>query len=80
MSITVYTKTTCPYCEVVKKFLDMKGAEYKTINIDDNPDATQEVMSMTGRTITPTTVIEKADGTKDVIVGVNFAQIAPAIA
>lgn len=78
--IIVYTRTSCPYCELVKKFLDMKGANYKIINMENTPDAMQEVMSMTGRTIAPTTVIEKVDGSKDVIVGFNLARIAPAIA
>jgi len=79
MTITVYTKTTCPYCQLVKKFLDMKGADYKTINMDENPDAMQDVFKMTGKTIAPTTIIEKEDGSKEVVVGVNFARIAPAI-
>jgi glutaredoxin 3 len=79
-SITVYTRTTCPYCELVKKFMAMKGVEYKTINMEDAPGAMQEVMDLTGRTIAPTTVVEKADGTQEVIVGFNLAKIAPAIA
>ncbi len=79
-TITVYTRTACPYCELVKKFLDMKGANYKTINMEESQDAIQEVMSMTGRTIAPTTIIEKPDGSKDVIVGFNLSRIAPAIA
>lgn len=79
-TITVYTRTSCPYCELVKKFLDIKGVSYKTINMEESQDAVQEVMSMTGRAIAPTTIIERTDGTKDVIVGLNLARIAPAIA
>lgn len=79
-SITVYTRTSCPYCELVKKFLDAKGASYKTINMEEDPNAMQEIMSMTGRSIAPTTIIEKADGSKEVVVGFNLGKIAPAIA
>lgn len=79
-TITVYTRTACPYCELVKKFLDMKGADYKAINMEESATAMQTVMSMTGRSIAPTTIIEKADGTKKVVVGFNLAKIAPAIA
>lgn len=79
-TITLYTRTSCPYCELVKKFLDMKGASYNAINMEEVPDAMQEVMAMTGRTIAPTTVIEKTDGSKDIIVGFNLSRIAPAIA
>lgn len=79
-AITVYTRTSCPYCELVKKFLDAKGATYQTINMEEDADAMQEVMAMTGRSIAPTTVIEKADGMKEVVVGFNLGKIGPAIA
>lgn len=78
-TITVYTRTKCPYCQLVKKFLDSKGAVYKTINMEEDAEAMQAVMSMTGRTIAPTTIIEKDDGTKEIVVGFNLGQIAPAI-
>jgi glutaredoxin len=79
-AITVYTRNTCPYCELVKKFLDMKGAKYNVINMDESPDAMQKIQAMTGRTISPTTIIEKTDGTSEVVVGLNLAKIAPALA
>lgn len=79
-SVTVYTRTSCPYCELVKKFLDAKGVTYQTINMEEDAGAMQEVMTMTGRSIAPTTVIEKADGNKEVVVGFNLSKIAPAIA
>lgn len=79
-AITVYTRTSCPYCELVKKFLTAKGAAFQTVNMEEDPGAMQTVMDMTGRSIAPTTVIEKADGTKEVVVGFNLSKIAPAIA
>ena len=79
-SITVYTRTNCPYCELVKKFLDTKGVSYDTINMEENADAMQQIMDMTGQAIAPTTVVEMADGTQDVIVGFNLGRIAPAVA
>lgn len=79
-AITVYTRTSCPYCELVKKFLDAKGATYTTINMEEDATAMQDVMAMTGRSIAPTTVIEKADGMKEVVVGFNLGKIGPAIA
>lgn len=78
-SITVYTRTSCPYCELVKKFLDAKGAIYQAINMEEDAGAMEAVMSMTGRSIAPTTIIEKTDGTKEIVVGFNLGKIAPAI-
>lgn len=79
-SITVYTRTSCPYCELLKKFLDAKGVAYQTINIEAVPNALQTVQSLSGRTIAPTTVIEKNDGQTEVVVGFNLARLAPMIA
>jgi len=79
-TITVYIRTACPYCELVKKFLDNKGVTYQTINMEEDGDALNKVMSMTGRTIAPTTLIESEDGTQDIVVGFNLSRIAPAVA
>lgn len=79
-TITIYTKPTCAYCDLVKKFLDMKGAAYTTIDMESSPEATQRVLTMTGKTMAPTTVVEKADGTTEVITGFNLGRLAPAIA
>ena len=52
----------------------------KEFNMEENAAAMQKVIAMTGRSIAPTTVIEKADGSEEVVVGLNLAKIAPAIA
>lgn len=79
-TITVYTKTSCPYCELVKKYLDSKGTVYSTINMDEDTEAMQKIQQMTGQTIAPTTVVDKEDGTQEVIVGFNLGKIVPAVA
>lgn len=79
-TITLYTRTTCPYCELVKKFLNAKEVTYNTVNMEENPDAMAKVMEMTGRSIAPTILVDKADGTQEIIVGFNLSKIAPAIA
>lgn len=78
--VTIYTKPTCAYCDLVKKFLDMKNVAYETIDMEGSAEATQLVLSMTGKTMAPTTIVEQADGTKSVIVGFNLGQLAPAVA
>jgi len=34
--ITVYTKNVCPYCVKAKNYLENKGIEYETVNIEEN--------------------------------------------
>lgn len=53
--IKVYSKTVCPQCRMVKKFLDDKGVAYEEINVENNPDAKEYLESANIRTV-PVTV------------------------
>ena len=37
--IKIYTKTTCPYCDMAKKLLEQFGFEYQAVNIEQDSDA-----------------------------------------
>lgn len=39
MTLTVYTKNNCPYCDRAKALLESKGVAYKIINIEEDQDA-----------------------------------------
>ena len=78
--ITIFTTNTCAYCGMVKKFLDMKGKEYKVVNLDKHPERQEEVLKMSGALTVPVTIITKQDDSKHVVVGYNLAQLAPAVA
>ena len=39
MTLTVYTKNNCPFCDRAKALLESKGINYTAINIEDTPDA-----------------------------------------
>ena len=39
MTLTVYTKNNCPFCDRAKALLETKGVDYTAINIEDTPDA-----------------------------------------
>ena len=78
-NITIYTTNTCAYCAMVKKFLDAKGQKYDIINLDENPDKQQEALEMSGALTVPVTVVTKQDDSKQVVVGYNLAQLAPAL-
>jgi len=79
--ITIFTTNTCSYCGMVKRFLDMKGHSYQVVNLDDAPERRQEAMEVSGGALTvPITVVTKQDDSKEVVVGYNLSQLAPAIA
>jgi len=79
-NITIFTTNTCGYCGMVKKFLDMKGREYQVVNLDDNPERTSEALALSGALTVPITVVTKQDDSREVVVGYNLSQLAPAVA
>ncbi|TCT20014.1 glutaredoxin-like YruB-family protein [Melghiribacillus thermohalophilus] len=55
--VTVYTTSTCPYCNMVKTFLEQKGVEYKEVNVERDPIAAQRLVQTTGEMGVPQTEI-----------------------
>jgi glutaredoxin len=39
MTLTVYTKNNCPFCDRAKMLLESRGVVYNTINLEDQPEA-----------------------------------------
>lgn len=78
-NITIFTTNTCAYCGMVKKWLGAKGHTYEEVNLDQNPERQKEAFELTGQLSVPVTVITKQDDTREVIVGYNLAQLAPAV-
>lgn len=70
----VYSTESCQPCLSLKKYLDHKGVEYRTLDADKEPH-TSTLVRLTGRKIVPTVVIEG----KPPIVGLNYSAIAKAI-
>ncbi|EIM25081.1 glutaredoxin 3 [Microvirga lotononidis] len=53
-SITIYTKSWCPYCSAAKKLLTEKGAAFTEIDIEKKPEARAEMMQKAnGRSTVP---------------------------
>lgn len=69
MKTTVYSTTTCPYCVMLKKWLDDKGVKYEDYLIDKNPYAAQMIVSQSGQMSVPFSTVEHDDGTVDKILG-----------
>lgn len=44
--ITVYTKPACVQCNATFKALDKQGIEYQKIDVTENPEAREYVMSL----------------------------------
>lgn len=55
--ITVYTTTTCPYCVMLKNFLDSEGLKYKEVNVQLDQQAASKLVATTGQYGVPQTEI-----------------------
>lgn len=69
MKITVYSTTTCPYCVMLKRWLDEKKIEYTDYMVDKNPIAAQVMVQQSGQMGVPFSTVEHEDGTVDKILG-----------
>lgn len=73
--ITVYTTQTCAFCPMVKKFLTMRGVEFKSVDVTDDLELRQSLINRTGVMTVP--IIIRDD---DFVVGWQPARLARLIA
>ena len=52
-----------------KEYFDSKGVKYSEILVDENPDAAQKMIAMSGQLGVPFTVITKENGEEVKILG-----------
>jgi glutaredoxin-like YruB-family protein len=72
--VIVYSTSWCPWCDRVKTFLKEKKIPFKDINVENNPEAAQEMANKSGQMGVPVIDI---DG--KIIVGFNEPEIRKAL-
>ncbi len=75
MTVTVYTTSTCPYCKLVKEYLDEHDVKYKNVDVGEDPEAANEMVKKSGQMGVP--VID-VDG--EIVVGWNKDELEAALA
>ena len=80
MKITIYSTTTCPYCVMLKRWLDDKKVEYTEYMVDRNPIAAQAMIQKSGQRGVPFSTIEYDDGTSHGILGFDRLGFEEALA
>ena len=54
MTILVYSKKICPYCDMAKNLLQMKGLAFEEIMVDESAEKLQEMLQRSeGRKTVP---------------------------
>jgi alkyl hydroperoxide reductase subunit F len=47
--VTVYSTKNCPYCRMVKAFLDRNGVKFATIDVGEDVDAAKRMVALSGQ-------------------------------
>ncbi|MFA5009598.1 MAG: glutaredoxin family protein [Candidatus Paceibacterota bacterium] len=53
MKIRLFTTPICPYCQTLKRFLEEKGIEFQVVNVLEDKDAQEEMISKTNQATIP---------------------------
>ncbi|WP_252501739.1 glutaredoxin family protein [Sporosarcina sp. Marseille-Q4943] len=52
---TVYTTNTCPYCTMMKNYLDEQNIPYREVNVQEDEEAGRKLVETTGQMGVPQT-------------------------
>lgn len=72
--VIVYSTPTCPFCELVKKFLKENNVKYTEVNVAKDKEKAKEMITKSGQTSLPVVDI---DG--KVILGFNKIEMKKAL-
>ncbi|MFP3949979.1 MAG: glutaredoxin family protein [Candidatus Micrarchaeia archaeon] len=73
--VVVYTSPSCPYCNMVKQYLNSRDVKFEEVDVSLSPEKAQEMLGKSGRMGVP-----QLDINGRIIVGFNQAAIAEALA
>lgn len=69
MKITIYSTKHCPYCVMLKRWLDEKNVKYTNYNVDENPIAAKNMVRLSGQMGVPFSTIEYGTDKMEKILG-----------
>jgi len=76
MQITVFSTGGCPYCLMLKDYLNSKSVQFTERLIDQDENARKEMLLVSnGFMGVPFTVITKDDASKETIIGFDKGKI-----
>ena len=77
--VKVYSTTTCPYCKMLKSYLQEKNVSFEEVLIDQKPDQMQASIDTCGSMGVPCTHITKDDRTEVSILGFDKEKLNDAL-
>ena len=77
--ITIYSTSTCPYCKMLKDYLNQRHIAFEDVLLDEQPELMQVSVDTCGSMGVPCTHITKDDGTTINILGFDKEKINQAL-
>ncbi|MEX0748723.1 MAG: glutaredoxin family protein [Candidatus Saccharimonadales bacterium] len=77
--VTIYTSNTCAYCHAAKEYFKQKDVTYTEINLDEQPEARQQLVELSGQMAVPVILITQEDGSREMTVGFDMPKLASAL-
>ena len=68
--VKVYSTPTCPYCDILKEFLEQKSVEFEAVDVSQDKAAQDYILEKTGKMAVPVIEIDE-----EIIVGFDRPKI-----
>jgi len=52
-TVTIYSRSWCSFCQQAKRLLDSNNVSYQEIDIEEQPEKRDEMITLSGRTSVP---------------------------
>jgi glutaredoxin len=76
MQITIYSTTTCPYCKMLKDFLNAKNLPFTEKLVDMDETAKVEMATISGGFLgVPFIAITLENGNKEIVIGFDQGRL-----
>jgi glutaredoxin len=79
MEVIVYSTTTCPYCKMLKEYLEEKHIAFTEKIVDQDDAAREEMMKISGGFLGVPYVVINKDGQEIKIVGFDKGKLNEAL-
>lgn len=76
MNTVIYTTTTCPYCKMLKDYLEENNISFEEKMVDIDEEARDQMVKDSGGFMgVPFTVVEKENGEKETVIGFDKQKV-----
>lgn len=72
----VYSTSTCPYCDLLKEWLNKNKVNYESINLSKDLAKGQEMIQKTGQMSVPVSILTFDDNKEEIVLGFNQEKLA----